>query len=108
MIHRLFRSSTQGAVCTVHILSTGELVRFTLDSYQKVEDRFAWVDKKEIISKLLSLRKVTDEGKKSIIAIYENGQEIREFINVEEDFSPLFVKSILILLFREDLLLVFQ
>ena len=78
MIHRLFRSSTQGAVCTVHILSNGELVS-SLDSYQKVEDRFAWVDKKEIISKLLSLRKVTDEGKKSIIAIYENGTEIREF-----------------------------
>ena len=77
-----------GAVTTVHILKTGELVN-SLDEYQKVEERFAWVDRHDIISKILRLRPLTDLSKKSVIAIYEDGYSIREFVNVDPDFKPL-------------------
>ncbi|PWU00669.1 MAG: hypothetical protein C5B52_08520 [Bacteroidetes bacterium] len=77
-----------GSVTTVHILKGGELVH-SLDEYQKVEDRFSWVNRHDIVSKILRLRPLTDLTKKSIIAIYEEGYSIREFINVDPDFKPL-------------------
>jgi hypothetical protein len=77
-----------GAVTTVHILKSGELV-FSLDEYQKVEDRFTWVNRRDIVTKILRLRPLTDLTKKSIIAIYEDGNSIREFVNVDPDFRPL-------------------
>jgi hypothetical protein len=39
-----------------------------------------------MIARLLTLRRVTDPEKKSIIAIYEEGQVIKEFINLDEHF----------------------
>ncbi len=77
-----------GIVSTVHILQSGEVINSVHD-YLKVEDRFSWVDKAYIVSKLLQLRKLTDDTKRSVIAIYEDGHKIREFVNVEREFIPL-------------------
>ena len=77
-----------GSVTTVHILKGGELV-LSLDEYQKVEDRFTWVNRRDIVTKILRLRSLTDLTKKSIIAIYEEGNSIKEFVNVDPDFKPL-------------------
>lgn len=73
---------------TIHILNTGEIIS-SLEEYLKVEERFSWVNRSFIISKMLQLRKLTDNKKKSVIAIYEEGHHIREYVNVEETFRPL-------------------
>lgn len=77
-----------GAVYTIHILNTGEIIS-NVEDYMKVEDRFDWVDRKYIIEKMLHLRQLTDEQKRSVIAIYEDGKQIKEFVNVEHSFKPL-------------------
>ncbi len=77
-----------GTVYTVHILNTGEIISNVQD-YMKFEERFDWVDRKYIIEKILHLRQLTDEQKRSVIAIYEEGQQIKEFINVDHSFKPL-------------------
>lgn len=81
-------SFSYGNVNTLHILKTGEVIS-SHDQYQFVEDRFNWVDKPGIISRILRLRLVTDSHKKTIIAIYEDGQIIKEFVNVDDYFKPL-------------------
>ena len=65
-----------GIVNTIHILRSGEVVS-SVDGYMKVEDRFLWVDK------------LTDDHKRSVIVIYEEGHIIREYVNVEHEFVPL-------------------
>jgi hypothetical protein len=77
-----------GTVCTVHILNTGEIIS-NVEDYLKFERRFDWVDRKFIIEKILHLRQLTDEQKRSVIAIYEDGKQIKEFINVDHSFKPL-------------------
>jgi len=77
-----------GQVKTMHILNTGELIG-SLKDYMQVESRFSWVDRNLIISRMLELRRITDENKRSIIVLYEEGHAIREFINVDETFKPL-------------------
>ena len=77
-----------GIVNTIHILRSGEVVS-SVDGYMKVEDRFLWVDKSLIVSKILHLRKLTDDHKRSVIVIYEEGHMIREYVNVEHEFVPL-------------------
>ena len=77
-----------GIVSTVHILQSGEVIS-TVEEYMKVEERFAWVDKAYIVSKILQLRKLTDDKKRSVIVIYEDGRMIREFVNVDKEFMPL-------------------
>ncbi|MES1218465.1 MAG: hypothetical protein ABUT20_23360 [Bacteroidota bacterium] len=81
-------SFSYGNVNTLHILNTGEVIS-THDQYQFVEDRFNWVDKARIISRILRLRLLTESHKKSVIAIYEDGQVIKEYINVDDYFQPL-------------------
>jgi hypothetical protein len=83
-----FHQSDFGIVSTMHILSSGEIVS-SLAEYQKVEDRFSWVDRSYIVSKILQLRKLTDDTKRSVIVIYEEGHMIKEYINVEHAFKPL-------------------
>ncbi len=85
---QIFHTPSYGYVTTVHILKSGELVD-SLKQYELVEDRFSWVNKTHILTRILKLRNMTDDKKKSIIAIYEDGQLIREFVNVEHDFLPL-------------------
>jgi hypothetical protein len=82
------RSYQPGIVFTIHILNTGEIIS-SVEEYMKFEERFAWVDRKYIIEKILHMRKLTDEEKRSVIVIYEDGQKIREFINVDHSFKPL-------------------
>ena len=83
-----YKLSPFGTVNTIHILKSGEIIS-TLAEYEKVEQRFSWVNKRNILLKLLHLRNLTDNDKKSVIVIYEDGQHTKEFINVEEDFRPL-------------------
>ncbi len=71
----------------IRILKDGQLV-LTLDEYKKVADRFAWEDRTVILRKLFSLKEKTDDNRKSVIVIYEEGMHIREFLNVEEYFTP--------------------
>ncbi|HLK29634.1 MAG TPA: hypothetical protein VKT28_13745 [Puia sp.] len=77
-----------GIVSTIHILQSGEVIK-SVEEYMKVEDRFSWVDKTYIVGKILQLRKLTDSTKRSVIAIYEDGHLIREFVNVDREFMPL-------------------
>jgi hypothetical protein len=77
-----------GIVSTIHVLQSGEVIS-SVEDYLKVEDRFSWVDRAYIISKILHLRKLTDDRKRSVIVIYEDGHMIREYVNVEHEFIPL-------------------
>ncbi|HVM88348.1 MAG TPA: hypothetical protein VMT76_09165 [Puia sp.] len=81
-------ASTLGTVNTIHVLKTGEIVK-GLQEYQKVENHFSWVDRKSIVEKILRLRMLTDEKKSSVIVLYEEGHHIREFINIDQTFTPL-------------------
>ena len=83
-----YRVSERGVVSTIHVLNTGEIISSVQD-YMKVEDRFSWVDRTFIISKILELQKKTDDRKRSFIVIYEDGNIIREFVNVDQGFKPL-------------------
>jgi len=83
-----YQVAEPGQVNTIHILNSGEIIS-SLEDYLRFEDRFSWVNRSFIISKMLELRKLTDTRKKSVIAIYEEGHFIREYVNVEESFRPL-------------------
>lgn len=80
-----FAPSSPSKVTTVHVLGDGQIIS-TLQEFQLVEDRFAWVSRADMIARILTLRRITDPEKKSIIAIYEEGQVIREFVNLDEHF----------------------
>jgi len=75
-------------VYTIHVLKTGEIIT-SLEDYLKVKERFEWVDQGQIISTIFRLRRLTDNPRKSIIVIYEEGRVIKEHVNVEENFKPL-------------------
>jgi hypothetical protein len=83
-----YRLPDFASVYTVHILKTGDIIT-SLEDYRKVQDRFTWVDQAHIISTIFRLRRLTESPKKSIIVIYEEGQLIKEYVNVEENFKPL-------------------
>ena len=83
-----YQVSERGIVSTVHILKSGEVISSVQD-YMKVEDRFSWVDSTFIVTKILALQKRTDDRKRSFIVIYEDGNVIREFVNVDQTFKPL-------------------
>ena len=82
------RISEKGFVSTIHVLSDGEII-YTVQDFMKIENRFAWVDKKSLVEKILELRRKTDDRKRSYIVIYEEGNMIREFVNVDQSFRPL-------------------
>jgi hypothetical protein len=75
-------------VSTIHVLKSGEIIS-SLTDYLKVEEKFGWVDRTEIVTRVLALRDRTDNYKKSVIVIYEEGHFIREYLHVEENFRPL-------------------
>ena len=83
-----YQVSERGLVSTIHVLKSGEIIS-TVHDYMKVEDRFSWVDKTFIVSKILELQKKTDDRRRSFIVIYEDGNLIREFVNVDQTFKPL-------------------
>jgi hypothetical protein len=80
--------SEKGFVSTVHVLKNGEII-YSLQDFLKIENRFSWVDKKQLISKILELQKKTDDRRRSFLVIYEDGNQIREFINMDQTFQPL-------------------
>jgi hypothetical protein len=75
-------------VNTLHILKTGEVIS-SLSDYEKVQEKFGWVNKADIVARFLSLRGRTENHKKSMLVIYEEGHLIREYLHVEDNFSPL-------------------
>ncbi|HLX91986.1 MAG TPA: hypothetical protein VKR32_09910 [Puia sp.] len=87
-----FQLPDYGQVHTLHVLKSGEIIT-TLAEFEPVEHRFQWVDRKAIIQRILYLRTVTDNAKKSVIVIYEDGQLVRELVNVEREFVPFLLKS---------------
>ena len=82
------RISEKGFVSTIHVLSDGEII-YTVQDFMKIENRFSWVEEKSLVRKILDLRKKTDDRKRSYIVIYEEGNMIREFVNVDQTFRPL-------------------
>ncbi len=80
--------SERGFVSTVHVLKDGEII-YTLQDFLKIESRFSWVDKKYLVSKILELQKKTDDRKRSFLVIYEDGNRIREYVNMDQTFQPL-------------------
>ncbi len=75
-------------VNTIHVLNTGEIID-SREGYEKVQERFAWADRSQVIRRILQLRTMTSCQNKSIIVFYEQGHLIKEFINVEKEFRPL-------------------
>ncbi|MBS1918182.1 MAG: hypothetical protein JST87_18075 [Bacteroidetes bacterium] len=88
ILRQLSSPENSNSVYTIHILKTGEVITSVQD-YMKFEDRFSWVDKKFIVERILHARQRTDEEKKSVIVIYEDGQVIKEYINIDNSFTPL-------------------
>ena len=80
--------SERGFVSTVHILKNGEMI-YSLQDFLKIESRFSWVDKRFLVSKILELQKKTDDRRRSFLVIYEDGNQIREYINMDQTFKPL-------------------
>jgi hypothetical protein len=83
-----FYEPSSGTVNTIHVLKSGEIINGVKD-YLEVESHFSWVDRRSIVEKILRLKKLTDACKNSVIVLYEDGQHIREFINVDYSFMPL-------------------
>ncbi|MFT3935577.1 MAG: hypothetical protein QM726_18260 [Chitinophagaceae bacterium] len=75
-------------VNTMHVLLSGEIIE-SREAFEKVQDRFSWADKSDCIKRILLLRSMTQDGKKSLIVYYEKGHLIKEHINVETTFRPL-------------------
>ncbi len=86
-MHTIPRLTDSKTVNIIRILKDGQLV-LTLEEYKRVAERFAWEDRTTILKKLFSLKEKTDDNKKSVIAIYEDGKHVAEFLNVEEYFTP--------------------
>jgi hypothetical protein len=80
--------SERGFVSTVHVLKGGEII-YSLQDFLKIETRFSWVDKKFLINKILELQKKTDDRRRSFLVFYEEGNQIREYINMDHSFTPL-------------------
>lgn len=80
------------SVRTVHVLASGELI-YSREEYEKVKDRFTWVDQQFILSEILRLRRLTDNGKQTLIAVYEEGRLVKSFMNLGFDFHPTDVLS---------------
>jgi hypothetical protein len=80
--------SERGFVSTVHVLKSGEMI-YSLQDFLKIETRFSWVDKKFLINKILELQKKTDDRRRSFLVFYEEGNQVREYVNMDHSFTPL-------------------
>lgn len=83
-----FPVSEKGFVSTVHVLNSGEIV-YSLQDFLKIESRFAWIDKKFLVTRILELQRKTDNRRRSFLVFYEEGNQIREFVNMDYNFQPL-------------------
>ena len=89
-IIRYFQSlmnSEFSSVQTVYILQSGEQL-VSLQEFERVRDKFDWVDKKVLLTEILHVRTMTSQGCRSIIAVYEDGKMIKTFLNLSADFHP--------------------
>jgi hypothetical protein len=84
----LHPASSTMLVSTMHVLSDGEIIA-SREGFEKVQQRFDWADRKTCIQRILKLKSLTHDGKKSVIVFYEAGHLVKEHINVETDFLPL-------------------
>ena len=75
-------------VSTMHVLADGEIIS-SREAFEKVQQRFTWADRKTCIERILLLKSLTHDGKKSVIVYYEAGHLVKEHINVETSFQPL-------------------
>ena len=73
---------------TFHVLESGEIIS-SLNEFLPVEEKFKWVDKKDMIKRVIALRSRTEPGSRSALVYYENGKMVKEFLNVLEGFKPL-------------------
>ena len=80
--------SERGFVSTVQVLKTGEIIH-SLQEFLKIENRFSWVDKKYLVGKILELQRKTDDRRRSFLVFYEEGNQIREYVNMDQTFQPL-------------------
>jgi len=80
-------NSEFSSVQTVYILETGEQL-VSRPEFERMKDRFDWVDKKVLLTEMLHLRTLTNPGCRSIIAVYEDGKTIKTFLNLSADFHP--------------------
>jgi hypothetical protein len=85
-LNTLTRNAMQ--VNTMHVLISGEIIS-SFEGYEKVQERFDWADRRTCIQRILRLKSLTHDGKKSLIVYYEEGHLVKEHINVETDFLPL-------------------
>ena len=75
-------------ISTMHVLTSGEIIE-SREGFEKVQERFSWADRNIYIQRMIKLRSMTEDGKKSLIVFYEDGHLIKEHINVEKNFRPL-------------------
>jgi hypothetical protein len=80
--------SDKGFVSTVHVLKNGEII-YSFQDFLKIENRFSWVDRKYLVGKILELQRKTDDRRRSFLVIYEEGNQIREYVNMDQTFKPL-------------------
>ena len=73
------------SVQTIYILNSGEHV-VSREDFELVKDRFDWLDKKVLLTEMLQVRGFTNQGSKSIIAVYEDGKQVKTFLNLDNDF----------------------
>jgi hypothetical protein len=72
-------------VQTVYILQSGTQIT-SLSDFDTVKDRFEWLDKKALLTELLHVRSMTNSNSRSIIAVYEEGKNMKTLMNLEPDF----------------------
>jgi hypothetical protein len=80
--------SDKGFVSTVHVLKDGEII-YSFQDFLKIENRFSWVDRRYLVGKILELQRKTDDRRRSFLVIYEEGNQIREYVNMDQTFKPL-------------------
>lgn len=73
------------SVQTVYVLVSGEQV-ISHPEFERVKDRFDWLDKKVLLAEMLHLRRLTNAGCRSILAVYEEGKQFKTFLNLSADF----------------------
>lgn len=74
-----------GRVDVVHILNDGKVV-FPEKDLEPFEQKFKWVNRAVVSDLILELKVQTDAGRKSIIAIYENGK-LKIHTNISRNFT---------------------
>jgi len=73
---------------TFHVLKYGKIIS-SLVEFLPVQEKFQWINKKEMIKRVIALRSRTEPGGRSALVYYEDGRKVKEYLNVLEGFRPL-------------------